>query len=89
MPFYRCAICQENGSPVAEDITVTLEETEYEGVTRWHGTITATHVTSLVAGQRYRLTLDDGRTGEFLVRRNTFAGDTNRAVSIKGTGALK
>ena len=89
MAFYRCAICQENGSPVAKDITVTLEQTEYEGVTQWYGTITATHVTSLMAGRRYRLTLEDGRTGEFLVRRNTSAGETNRAVSIKGTGALK
>ncbi len=51
--------------------------------------ITAEHVASLVSGQRYRLTLDDGRTGEFLVRRNTSAGETNRAVSIKGTSTLK
>ena len=89
MSFHRCAICQEDGSVVAKDVTVALEEGERAESAAWHGTITVTHLTSLVAGQQYRLMLDDGRTGEFLVRRNTFAGETNRAVAIHGTGPLR
>ena len=88
MPFYLCSICEDDGSRVAEKITVVIEETGGGGVSGWHGTITGTHLTSLEAGRRYRLTLGDGRTGEFHVRRNTFAGGTERAVSINGMGPL-
>ena len=89
MPFHRCAIYLEDGSDLAKDVDVALEETERDGVPEWHATITVTHLTSLAAGQRYRLVLDDGRTGEFVVRRNTFAGGMNRAVAIQGMGPLK
>ncbi len=88
MPFYLCSICEDDGSPVAERTTVVIEETGGGDVSGWHGTITGTHLTSLEAGRRYRLTLEDGRTGEFHVRRNTLAGGTDRAVAIAGTGPL-
>ncbi len=88
MPFYRCEICHEDGSIVAKDVTVSIEETTRGGSRVWYGTITVTHVSNLAAGQRYRLTLADGRTGEFRVRRNTFAGGVDRAVAIDGTGPL-
>jgi len=89
MPFHRCTIRQDDGTDVAQDVQVSLEETTREGVVEWHATITVTHLTSLVAGQKYRLVLDDGRSGEFLVRRNTYAGGENRAVAIHGMGPLK
>jgi hypothetical protein len=89
MPFHRCAIRQDDGTVVADAVQVALEETTREGVVEWHATITVTHLTSLVAGQKYHLVLDDGRSGEFLVRRNTFAGGENRAVAIHGMGPLK
>lgn len=89
MPFHRCAICLEDGSVVAKEVDVALEEVNRNGVDEWFGTITVVHLASLEAGQRYRLILDDGRTGEFLVRRNTFAGGVNRAVAIQGLGALR
>lgn len=89
MPFHRCAIRQDDGTDVAQDVQVALEETTREGVVEWHATITVTHLTNLVAGQQYRLVLDDGRSGEFLVRRNTYAGGMNRAVAIYGMGPLK
>lgn len=89
MPFHRCAISLENGSIVAKDVDVALEEVNRNGVDEWFGTITVVHLASLETGLRYRLILDDGRTGEFLVRRNTFAGGVNRAVAIQGVGALR
>ncbi len=89
MPFYKCTICQEDGSPVAKDVTVVMEQVEHDGANEWYGTITGTHQASLAAGQKYRLALDDGRTGDFLVRRNTPAGGVNRAVAIRGMGPLK
>ena len=55
----------------------------------WYGTITVTHLTTLASGQTYRLVLDDGRSGAFRVRRNTFAGDVNRAVAIDGMEPLQ
>ncbi|HJQ65758.1 MAG TPA: hypothetical protein VJ816_05245 [Gemmatimonadales bacterium] len=89
MPFHRCAICLADGSVVAHEVDVSIDEVNRNGVNEWFGTITVTHLASLAAGQRYVLKLDDGRTGEFLVRRNTFAGGINRAVAIQGLGALR
>ncbi len=89
MVFHRCAICEDDGTVVIQDVTVALEEPPQGGTGAWYGTVTVTHLTTLVPGQRYQLVLDDGRAGEFLVRRSTFAGDTNRAVAIHGTGPLK
>ena len=89
MPFHRCEICLEDGSVVAKDVDVSIEEVDRNGVNEWFGTITVTHLASLSAGQKYRLVLDDGRSGDFLVRRNTFAGGVTRAVAIQGMGALR
>ncbi len=86
MPFFRCTICQEDGNPIARDVTVMLAETKRDD---WYGTITVAHLSSLVAGERYILQLEDGRTGEFLVRRNTVAGESERAIAIRGAGPLE
>jgi hypothetical protein len=85
MPFHHCSIRGADGAEIAKDVTVSLQDAGPE----WHGTIKVTHLIDLVAGQRYQLILDDGRTGEFMVRRNTFAGDVNRAVAIHGIGPLQ
>ena len=89
MDFHRCTISLADGSSVAKDVNVAIDEVDRDGVMEWFGTITVAHLTSLSTGQRYRLLLDDGRTGEFLVRRNTFAGDVNRAVAVQGVGPLR
>lgn len=89
MPFHRCTVTLADGSLVAKDVDVSIDEVDRHGAEEWFGTITVTHLTSLSTGQRYTLRLDDGRTGEFLVRRNTFAGGVNRAVAIQGVGALR
>ena len=88
MPFYRCTICQEDGSPIAHDVTVMLAETQRDD---WYGTITVAHLSDLAAGERYILQLEDGRKGTFLVRRNTRTGDgdIDRAIAIRGTGQLE
>jgi hypothetical protein len=85
--FHRCEIRDEADQVVASDIRVALEERV--GAPGWYGTITVTHLTTLAPGQTYRLVLDDGRTGAFRVRRNTFAGDVNRAVAIDGMEPLQ
>ena len=72
---------------VASDIRVALEERG--GAAAWYGTITVTHLTTLATGQTYRIVLDDGRSSAFRVRRNTFAGDVNRAVAIDGLEPLQ
>ena len=89
MVFHRCTIHAQDGTALTGNVTVTLVEAAEEGGAKWHGTISTTHLTNLTAGQHYRLVLDDGRVGEFLVRRNTFAGGEDRAVAIHGTGPLK
>lgn len=89
MTFHRCAISLEDGSVVAENVQVALEEMDRAGGTGWYGTVTGTEVTTLAPGLRYLLKLDDGRSAPFLVRRNTRAGDLDRAVSIRGMGPLK
>lgn len=89
MPFHRCSIRKEDGSTLADAIDVMIEEMERAGGPEWHGTMTTKHLVTLEPGHRYTLVLDDGRTGEFMVRRNTFAGGTNRAVAIQGMGPLR
>ncbi len=86
MPFFRCTVCERGGDPIAQGVMVTLAETERDN---WFGTITAEHLTSLTAGELYCLTLEDGRTGEFRVQRNTMAGQEDRAIAIRGAGPLE
>jgi hypothetical protein len=86
MPFYECTICNEDGSRIAQDVRVIIESQE-DG-SGWYGTITATQLTALVAGHDYRIELGDGRSGSFRVKRNTVAGDVDRAIAITGKGPL-
>ena len=89
MAFYRCQICQADGTPIANDVMASIEETTRSGGSHeWYGTVTISHLSTLTAGHGYRIILADGRTGEFMVRRNTFAGGTDRAVAIHGTSPL-
>jgi hypothetical protein len=87
MAFHRCTI-QEDGTVVCTNVDVALEEVEDQETPRWYGTISASHQAGLTAGKRYVLILDDGRSGEFKVQRNTFAGGEDRAVAFRGTGPL-
>jgi hypothetical protein len=87
--FHRCEIRDADGHVVASEVRVALEERDAATGAGWYGTITVTHLATLVSGQSYRLVLDDGRSGEFRVRRNTFAGDVNRAVAVDGVGSLR
>lgn len=87
--FHRCEVRDAEGGVVAKDVRLALEEREPGATASWYGTVTVTHLTTLAAGQSYRIVLDDGRTGEFRVRRNTFAGDVNRAVAVDGIGPLQ
>lgn len=86
MAFHHCEICLDDGTVVATKVVVSLEENT--GGRGWYGTMTVTHHVTLQPGQRYRVVLDDGRTGEFQVRRNTFAGGVDRAVAVQGAGPL-
>ena len=86
MPFFRCTVCERGGDLIAQGVMVTLAETERDN---WFGTITAERLTTLTRGDRYRLTLEDGRTGEFLVQRTTMAGHEDRAIAIRRAGPLE
>ena len=85
MPFYQCTINQDDGSRIAEGVRVAIEDT---GGSKWFGTITADALIGLTAGQQYRIVLGDGRSGSFRVKRNTVAGETDRAIAITGIGPL-
>jgi hypothetical protein len=88
MPFHRCTISRPDGSVVVAGASLALTESGADGAD-WYGTLSVSPDASLVASQRYRITLDDGRAGECSVRRNTSAGELTRAVAIHGIGALK
>jgi hypothetical protein len=81
-------ITLEDGGLLAEHVHVALEEMERDGRRDWFGTLSTPEFLPLSAGQKYHLTLDDGRRGTFLVRRNTSAGEAGRAIAIHGIGAL-
>jgi hypothetical protein len=88
MPFYRCEICHDDGRVVARHVMVSLETREQDDPAAWYGSISTQALTSLAAGERYRLVLEDGRSGVFVVRRNTTAGGDDRAIAIVGAGPL-
>jgi hypothetical protein len=88
MAFHRCTILEDD-TVVCTNVDVSLEEVKDQEPARWYGTISVTYQAGLTAGKRYCLTLDDGRTGEFMVQRNTFAGGEDRAVAFRGTGPLE
>lgn len=87
MAFHHCEICLDDGTVVAKHVVVSLEE-QTGDTPGWYGTLTVTHHVLLEAGQKYRIVLDDGRSGEFQVRRNTYAGGVDRAVAVRGHGPL-
>lgn len=89
MPFYSASIYKQDGSVCCQGVVVSLEGMERDGAPEWFGTISAKEGMELLAGQKYRLVLTDGRAGEFMVRRNTSAGGQERAVSLQGMGPLK
>ena len=78
-----------DGSVLATNVHVALEELERDGKQEWYGTLNTPQFLPLSAGQKYYLALDDGRKGTFLVRRNTSAGEAGRAIAIHGIGALE
>lgn len=84
MSFHSCTIYREDGAIVAEKVRVNVEEM----AAGWRATISASHLADIIAGERYRMVLDDGRAGAFSVRRNTYAGGTDRAIACDGIGAL-
>ena len=86
MPFHSCTISRPDGSVVVAGVSLSLTDADGD---EWYGTLSVSPEAGMVAGQRYRVTLDDGRVGEFSVRRNTSAGELSRAVAIHGIGALK
>ncbi|MGD2134580.1 MAG: hypothetical protein PVF27_00395 [Gemmatimonadales bacterium] len=88
MAFYRCRICTEDGDELCEDVTVTIETVDRDGEPQWYGTLSMTRRVPLETGQRYRLELEDGRSGQFAVRRSTFAGGDTQAIAIVGVSPL-
>jgi len=86
MAFHNCSVRTADGVTVATEVRVNVEDGT--GEDNWYGTISITHLVALEAGQTYQLVLGDGRTGEFCVQRNTFAGGEDRAVSFRGVGPL-
>ncbi len=82
-------ISRDDGTVVARDIELALDEGERDGSPEWWGTMMAPTLASMSAGQTYRIVLGDGRTGEFVVRRNTLASGVDRAVAIRGMGPLR
>jgi len=89
MPFYSASIYKEDGSVCCQGVMVSLEGMDRDGAADWFGTISAREGMELLAGQKYRLVLTDGRSGQFMVRRNTSAGGQERAVSLQGMGPLQ
>lgn len=87
MVVHSCAIHDEDGSVLATGVRLYLEDETPDGG-EWRGTLSAAQLAALSAGRCYRLVLDDGRTGEFSVRRNTSAGGEDRAVACHGKGPL-
>ncbi|HXV86489.1 MAG TPA: hypothetical protein VD793_07305 [Gemmatimonadales bacterium] len=88
MVVHHCEVLDQDGNVLSRQGRIHLEEDRRAGEEDWHGTLSATDLQQLLAGQFYRVVLDDGRAGEFFVRRNTTAGQELRAVACHGRGPL-
>jgi hypothetical protein len=88
MAFFNGSIYKADGSLCCQGVMVALEQADGGRRQDWYATASAKEGMDLVAGQKYRLVLADGRSGEFIVRRNTSAGGQDRAVSLFGVGPL-
>lgn len=86
--FVLGTIFDEAGQVCCRDAKVSLETVERNGRTEWYATVSASVGTPMMSGQKYRLVLNDGRSGECMVRRNTSASLEERAISVRGMGTL-
>jgi hypothetical protein len=66
MPFHRCTIRHQDGTLVARDVEVMIEETERQGAVEWYGTVTVVHPVNLAPSERYRAA--SVRAGRLLTR---------------------
>lgn len=87
--FVLGTIYDADGKVCVQNAKVSLETTERGGKTEWYATVSASVGTPMTAGQKYRLVLGDGRSGECMVRRNTSASVEERMISVWGMGPLK
>jgi hypothetical protein len=87
--FVLGTIYDSEGKICCQNAKVSLEIMDRNGKTEWFATVSASVGTPMNAGEKYKLVLGDGRSGECMVRRNTSASLEERAISIWGMGELK
>lgn len=86
--FVLGTIYDAQGTVCCRNAKISLEITERDGRAEWYATVSASVDTPMTAGQKYRLVLGDGRSGDCMVRRNTSASLEERAIAIWGVGPL-
>ena len=86
--FMLATIFDEAGQVCVKDAKVSLATVDRNGRTEWYATVSASVGAPMMAGQKYKLVLNDGRSGECMVRRNTSVSTEERAISVWGMGVL-
>lgn len=77
-------------TPIVEGVEIWLARTTSgDGKPAWNGTFELPPGTHVDTGKRYRLELEDGRSGEVTVTNVGGPDDTTHTVGFQGTGPLQ
>jgi hypothetical protein len=89
---HKCIVTRA-GQILAHDIDVWVEVIrEPSGMRSWHGQLAPPRdsgITVATVGENYRVHLDDGGEGEFLVTRHSFGTHDANHVEFQGTEPLE
>ncbi|MEW6183710.1 MAG: hypothetical protein AB1500_11165 [Bacillota bacterium] len=89
MPAYNGTIKKDYQSLI-EDIHLWLEEVKdsRSGLRNWYGSFSIPHEKNIEPGGLYRLTLEDGRSGDIIIS-NVQIDENEVFIRFMGTGPLK
>ncbi len=74
---------------LADRVNVWFEKVQHGKLYDWHGGLTMPGGVSMPTGGPYRLTLDDGRSGEIVITNIRVSSSDKTEATFEGSGPLK
>ncbi len=74
---------------LADRVNVWFEKVQHGKLYDWYGGLTLSGGVSMPTGGPYRLTLDDGRSGEIVITNIRVSSSDKTEATFEGSGQLK
>ena len=74
---------------LADRVNVWFEKVQHGKLYDWHGGLTLPGGVSMPTGGRYRLKLDDGRSGDILITSMRVVSIAKTEATFEGSGPLE